>query len=196
MHGKGSFLNFQVPGTRTESDMIPKCSMVLAYLPTFTLKITQFCRFLYTSTMEHMGLVRWNNPTISPWKIRPYEIPTLDRQVSTIWEWYRPPGLVNIHSSLLKMAQSKQWIYPARKWWIFPVRLCKRVPEATMIHRLIIYIIFDIVLMWNDAFVVTADFAPPLPLCDNFHPGAKIDPDRNGSGETMWVSMEIYSYSG
>ena len=31
--------------------------MVLEYLPTFTLKTTQFCRFLYTSSMgPHLGL--------------------------------------------------------------------------------------------------------------------------------------------
>ena len=31
--------------------------MVLEYLPTFAPKITQFCRCLYSSTMEHLGML-------------------------------------------------------------------------------------------------------------------------------------------
>jgi hypothetical protein len=30
--------------------------MVLEYVSTFTPEIIQICRFLYTSTMEHLGL--------------------------------------------------------------------------------------------------------------------------------------------
>ena len=42
-----SWVMWNITGHRNQ----PICSMVLEYLPTFTSKITQLCRFLYTSTI-------------------------------------------------------------------------------------------------------------------------------------------------
>ena len=44
---------------------IPRCSMLLEYLPTFTPKLAQSCRKMF-SNMEHPGWLSHENPSISP----------------------------------------------------------------------------------------------------------------------------------